>query len=508
MFDEYFNPPTYADSPVPIAVAPRAVDIADSQVSTLIDQDAPSTSIPSTQDQEHSLIVSQDTSMVEKSKLDEDLQGKPVDATLYRGMIGSLMYLTSNRPDLIYVVCDSSVALTAFADADHAGCQDTRRNTSGIVQFLGERLISWSSKRQKSTAISNYGFQFNKIPLYCDNKSAIALCCNNVQQSRAKHIDNTIKKIRDSDAYQFKPDKKKCRVDTKVFRKILQIYPRLHNQDFVVPPSEDEMSRRTFAAIINRNKINLYTVHDDTLLGTLKFVSRTKDYQKYGALIPDGMINQAIKDSKAYKTYYDFSTGKATPMKARKFKKVTLPSKKLSPVLEEEPAKKPKKTKKPAKKSTIMPTTGVVIKDTPGVSVSKKRIKAQRVYGALRRGADQGVGFMNMSRIKLNDSKRTDSDDDENPTFTLKDDKDEDVSQEKSYEQVEDDAHVTLTATQKTESSMQSSSVSSDFASKFLILENVSPTNNEVASMMNVKVRHEESSTQAPSFLSVAVTVI
>ncbi|GKF45193.1 retrovirus-related pol polyprotein from transposon TNT 1-94, partial [Tanacetum coccineum] len=46
-----------------------------------------------------------DTPMVEKNKLDEDLQGTPIDATLYRGMIGSLMYLTSNRPDLIYAVC-------------------------------------------------------------------------------------------------------------------------------------------------------------------------------------------------------------------------------------------------------------------------------------------------------------------------------------------------------------------------------------------------------------------
>nr|GFA41761.1 hypothetical protein [Tanacetum cinerariifolium] len=104
---------------------------------------------------------------------------------------------------------DSSISLTAFADADHAGCQDTCRSTSGSVQFLGERLISWSSKRQKSAAISsteaeyialsgccaqilwmrsqlsNYVIAFNKIPMYCDNKSAIALCCNNVQHSRS-----------------------------------------------------------------------------------------------------------------------------------------------------------------------------------------------------------------------------------------------------------------------------------------------------------------------------------
>ncbi|GJR20495.1 retrovirus-related pol polyprotein from transposon TNT 1-94 [Tanacetum coccineum] len=108
---------------------------------------------------------------------------------------------------------DTLMSLTAYADADHAGCQDTRRSTSGSAQFLGDKLVSWSSKKQKSTAIStteaeyiamsgccaqilwmrsqlmDYGFEFNNIPLYCDNKSAIALCCNNVQHSRSKHID-------------------------------------------------------------------------------------------------------------------------------------------------------------------------------------------------------------------------------------------------------------------------------------------------------------------------------
>ncbi|GJZ75916.1 hypothetical protein Tco_0640381 [Tanacetum coccineum] len=130
-----------------------------------------------------------DTPIKEKNKLDEDLQGTPFDATLYRGMIGSLMYLTSSRPDLIYTVClcaryqakptkkhlnavnqnfryqkgtinmglwyskDTDMSLTSYSDADHAGCQDTRRNTSGSAQFLGDKLVSWSSKKQKSTAI-------------------------------------------------------------------------------------------------------------------------------------------------------------------------------------------------------------------------------------------------------------------------------------------------------------------------------------------------------------------
>nr|GEY99291.1 hypothetical protein [Tanacetum cinerariifolium] len=79
-------------------------------------------------------------------------------------------------------------------------------------------------------------------------------------------------------------------------------------------------------------------------------------------------------------------------------------------------------------------------------------------------------------------------------------------SQEKSYEQVIEDAHLTLTTSQKTEGLKQSSSVSSDFASKFLILDNVPPVVDEVASMMNVMVRQEESRTRAPLFLSVPVT--
>ncbi|GJU73560.1 copia protein [Tanacetum coccineum] len=108
---------------------------------------------------------------------------------------------------------DSGFELKAFADADYAGCHDTRRSTSGSAQFLGHRLVSWSSKKQKSTAISTTEAEyialsgccaspwmrsqtyetmdlcFNKIPMYCDNQSAIALCCNSVQHSRSKHID-------------------------------------------------------------------------------------------------------------------------------------------------------------------------------------------------------------------------------------------------------------------------------------------------------------------------------
>ncbi|GKC15754.1 integrase, catalytic region, zinc finger, CCHC-type containing protein, partial [Tanacetum coccineum] len=123
-------------------------------------------------------------------KLFMDKEGKAVDPSHYHGMISTLLYLTASRPDLQFAICmcaryqarptenhllvvkrifrylkgtvnrglwypkDSSIALTTFADADHAGCQDTCCSTSGSMQFLGDRLVSWSSKRQKSAVIS------------------------------------------------------------------------------------------------------------------------------------------------------------------------------------------------------------------------------------------------------------------------------------------------------------------------------------------------------------------
>ncbi|GJX15995.1 hypothetical protein Tco_0216827 [Tanacetum coccineum] len=302
-----------------------------------------------------------------------------------------------------------------------------------------------------------------------------------------------------------------------------------------------------------RNKINLHTVRDDTLLD--------------------------IKDSKAYKTNLDFATRKATPKKARKFKKVASPSRKLSPVLEEEPVVKPKRAKRHAKKSTTMPTSSVVIRDTPSEFMPKKKTSAK---------VDRGKGMYLLSNVALleaaqlkktlkkrkmethklyesgsgdevgslpkvpdeqedkttgdsgdddvtkdddnddvksdadgdkeaSDSEKIDSDKDGNPNLNQNDDEEEykeeyheeegkgdvkmkdagrdDSTQQTTYEQVKDDEHVILTIfhdTQKTEIPLQSSSVLSNFANQFLNLDNVLPTDNEVISMMNVKVRHKE----------------
>ena len=172
-----------------------------------------------------------------------------VDVTSYRGMIGSLLYLTASRPDIMYATClcarfqadprdvhliavkrifrylkgtpnlgiwypkDSGFNLVGYTDSDYAGSVVDRKSTSGSCQFLGGRLISWYSKKQQtvsnSTAeaeyiaagsccaqilwirnqLKDYGFALDKIPIFCDNTSAIAISNNPVQHSRTKHID-------------------------------------------------------------------------------------------------------------------------------------------------------------------------------------------------------------------------------------------------------------------------------------------------------------------------------
>nr|GEX36088.1 retrovirus-related Pol polyprotein from transposon TNT 1-94 [Tanacetum cinerariifolium] len=189
------------------------------------------------------------TPMVEQAKLKLDLVGKPVDHTDYCNMIGSLMYVTSSRPDIMFATCmcatyqvnpnehhistvkrifrylkgtinlglwylkDSGFDLTAYSDADHAGCHLDRKSTSGSVQFLGDKLVCWSSKKQNYVSIStaeskyvavssccaqvlwmrtqltDYGFFYDKIPIYCDSKSAIAISYNSIQHTQTKHID-------------------------------------------------------------------------------------------------------------------------------------------------------------------------------------------------------------------------------------------------------------------------------------------------------------------------------
>ncbi|KAJ9546217.1 hypothetical protein OSB04_025924 [Centaurea solstitialis] len=171
------------------------------------------------------------TPMAPPLKLDKDSEGKSVDVTLYRGMIGSLMYLTVSRPDIMYLKGtpnlglwyprDSGFDLTAFSDSDFAGCKIDRKSTTGGCQLLGGKLVSWTSKKQNSVSTStveaeyvaagsccaqvlwmrnqlrDYGFQLSKIPIYCDNTLAIAIANNPVLHSKTKHIEIRYHFIRD-----------------------------------------------------------------------------------------------------------------------------------------------------------------------------------------------------------------------------------------------------------------------------------------------------------------------
>ncbi|GJY98292.1 retrovirus-related pol polyprotein from transposon TNT 1-94 [Tanacetum coccineum] len=119
------------------------------------------------------------TPLATKPKLDIDLSGEPIDQSDYRSKIGSLMYLTSSRPDLVQAVAigtinmglwypkDSGFELTAFSDADHAGCIDTRKSTSGGIQFLGDKLVSWMLKKQNCTAMSSAEAEYVALSASC-----------------------------------------------------------------------------------------------------------------------------------------------------------------------------------------------------------------------------------------------------------------------------------------------------------------------------------------------------
>ncbi|WVZ90308.1 hypothetical protein U9M48_036618 [Paspalum notatum var. saurae] len=168
------------------------------------------------------------TPMSTNTVLDADEDGKAVDQKEFRGMIGSLLYLTATRPDIQFAVCLCARyqasprnshcqavkrIFRGFSDADHAGCRIDRKSTSGTCQLLGTSLVSWSSRKKANVSLStteakyiaaascysqllwmkatpsDFGLRFGKIPLLVDSTSAISVAKNPVLHSRTKHID-------------------------------------------------------------------------------------------------------------------------------------------------------------------------------------------------------------------------------------------------------------------------------------------------------------------------------
>nr|GEX95231.1 retrovirus-related Pol polyprotein from transposon TNT 1-94 [Tanacetum cinerariifolium] len=106
--------------------------------------------------------------------LDADLSGTPIDQTKYRSMVGAIMYLTASRPDII-----------------HATCYCARYQAQPIEKHLTaiQIMLVVLIRARAHLMLIDYGFHFDKIPMYCDSKAAVAISCNPVQHSRTKHID-------------------------------------------------------------------------------------------------------------------------------------------------------------------------------------------------------------------------------------------------------------------------------------------------------------------------------
>ncbi|GKD73922.1 hypothetical protein Tco_1332204, partial [Tanacetum coccineum] len=296
-------------------------------------------------------------------------------------------------------------------------------------------------------------------------------------------------------------------------------------------------------SISMRNKINLHTVRDDSLLGTLKYVSKTEEHQVYGAAILKEMINEYILNSTAYKTYYAYASGAKEPKKARKFKKPASPKLKTVPVSPKEPTKKPVKKTVPAKKSFKSPA-GVIIKDTPEAAQLKEATKGSKkdLHISQASGSDEGTGTKpgvpNVPKYQsksddeswgdseddskdestdvndddnandddsgnedddgndAHDSERTDSDDDdENPSFTLIDYDEEEHDEE--YESNDDNENVYDEEDDDLYKDMDVRSLGAEHEKERKGDEEMTDAN-----------QNEESSTQAPSHPTVPMTPI
>jgi hypothetical protein len=211
------------------------------------------------------------TPMGTDEHVDLNKVGKSVDQKAYRSMIGSLLYLCASRSDIMLSVCmcaryqsdpkechlvavkrilrylvstpcfgiwypkGSTFDLIGYSDSDYAGCKVDRKSTLGTCQFLGRSLVSWSSKKQTFVALStaeaeyvaarqccaqllwmkqtlrDFGYNLSKVPLLCDNESAIRMADNPVEHSHTKDIDIWHHFLRD---HQQKGDIEVYRINT------------------------------------------------------------------------------------------------------------------------------------------------------------------------------------------------------------------------------------------------------------------------------------------------------
>ncbi|GJS81774.1 putative ribonuclease H-like domain-containing protein [Tanacetum coccineum] len=144
-----------------------------------------------------SSIMTASTPMETNKALTKDEDGEDVDIHLYRSMIGSLMYLTSSRPDIMFSVCacsrfqvqpkDSLFILEAFSDSDYAGASLDRKSTTGAEYIAASHCcgqVFWIENQ-----MLDYGYNFMQTKIHVDNESAIYVVKNPVYHSKTKHIE-------------------------------------------------------------------------------------------------------------------------------------------------------------------------------------------------------------------------------------------------------------------------------------------------------------------------------
>ncbi|KAL8119211.1 hypothetical protein AgCh_016649 [Apium graveolens] len=252
------------------------------------------------------------TLMATATKLDKDT-GKLVDITNYRGMIGSLLYLTASRPDIMYATClcarfhadprephllavkrifkylkgtadlglwyprESNFKLIGYSDADFAGCKIDRKSTSGNCQFLGE---------------------FSKIPIYCDNQSAITMTSNPVQHSMTKHISIRYHFIRENvDEVNLKnelsADKPHLSKEKNKSQEIIEA--RVHASEPVIVEAENVTSQKEKAAQ-SSDTLKRKSVNFDVAEATLSLARRLKKMKAMRYL--DKAISEDTEEAK------------------------------------------------------------------------------------------------------------------------------------------------------------------------------------------------------------------
>nr|GEU43209.1 hypothetical protein [Tanacetum cinerariifolium] len=554
------------------------------------------------------------TLMEIKDKLDLDQNGTLVDAMKYRSMIGALMYLTSSRPNIVHTTClcaryqakPSRSTSKRFSNDDYAGCKDTFKSTSGGAQFLvmNENPSRVIIKQLCNRIMSSITAQQAKLDVKLvpkEKRLEIGKCNERLSPEKIQK-EPTFQVVLNALALNLCYYAFLTTADVPEEDFTYQIDNRgNNNQDKMYYPRFTKVIIHYFLTkdkiVSRRNKIDIHTSRDDYLINTLRFVSADEESQIYKARLPKTMTSPEMRETKAYKTYLGYATGVTPPKKVRKLKKPASPKLTTVPASPKEPTKKSKRVKRPAKKSTNALKAGVVIRDTPGVFVSKKKAHAKfdrgkgiellsdaalledahlkkslmkskkETHKLQASGSSEGANFESVvpdkSKAKnfgtrdsgddnesddnddegyendndsgndAQDSKKTDSDEEENPNLNLNVDEEEETQEEEyvyttdysvptngetddenkefnneEYDDLYKDVNVRSKVIEhkETKGSKQSSFVSSDFASSFLILDNVPPAVVEVASIMNVKVHQEESSTQVPLLLSVPVT--